>query len=209
MTVNYDQLFEINKTLEGFPDAQLQIVSKNRDEKTVRELINKGYFLFGENKVQEAQQKFKNINNPNLELHLIGPLQTNKVKSALQIFNCIQSVDRPKLVNEIAKCQEKITPKTKDFFIQINIGKEIQKSGVHPEEVKDLYNLCIKKNLTIKGLMCIPPAENPSSVFFEEMVLIKNKLNNKLILSMGMSNDYKNALKFKSNMIRIGSKIFN
>ena len=209
MTINYDQLFEINKTLEGFPDAQLQIVSKNRDEKIVKELINKGYFLFGENKVQEAQQKFKNINNPNLELHLIGPLQTNKVKAALQTFNCIQSVDRPKLVNEIAKCQKKITPKTRDFFIQINIGKEIQKSGVHPEEVNDLYDLCIKKNLTIKGLMCIPPAENPSNVFFEEMISIKNKLNNKLILSMGMSNDYKNALKFKSNMIRIGSKIFN
>ena len=189
MTINYDQLFEINKTLEGFPDAQLQIVTKNRDEKIVKELINKGYFLFGENKVQEAQQKFKNINNPNLELHLIGPLQTNKVKAALQTFNCIQSVDRPKLVNEIAKCQEKITPKTRDFFIQINIGKEIQKSGVHPEEVNDLYDLCIKKNLTIKGLMCIPPAENPSNVFFEEMISIKNKLNNKLILSMGMSND--------------------
>ncbi len=209
MTVNYDQLFEINKTLEDFPDAKLQIVSKNRDEKTVRELIKNGYHLFGENKVQEAYEKFRNIHNKNLELHLIGPLQTNKVKTALEVFNCIQSVDRPKLVNEIAKYQDKITPKTKDFFIQINIGKESQKSGVYPEEVNDLYDLCVKKNLSIKGLMCIPPAEKSSNVFFEEMVSIKNKLNNKLILSMGMSNDYKNALKCKSNMIRIGSKIFN
>ena len=209
MTINYDQLFKINKTLEDFPDAKLQIVSKNRDEKTVRELINKGYLLFGENKVQEAHEKFKNINNQNLELHLIGPLQTNKVKTALEVFDCIQSVDRPKLVNEIAKYHDRITTKTKDFYIQINIGKEIQKSGVHPEKVNDLYDLCIEKNLTIKGLMCIPPVEKSSSIFFEEMVSIKNKLNNKLILSMGMSNDYKNALKCKSNMIRIGSKIFN
>ena len=104
MSINYDQLNNINKHLKNFPNAKLQIVTKNRDEKIVKELIDKGYYIFGENKVQEAQNKFKNLNYPSVDLHLIGPLQTNKVKTALSIFNCIQSIDRIKLVNEIAKC---------------------------------------------------------------------------------------------------------
>ena len=113
MTINYDQLSEINKTLASFPNAKLQIVTKNRDFKLVKELIDKGYHLFGENKVQEAQDKFKNIIDPNLELHLIGPLQTNKAKVALLLFDCIQSIDRAKLVNEISKYRTKIAFKTK------------------------------------------------------------------------------------------------
>ena len=166
MPVNYDELFEINKTIERFNNSKLQIVTKNRDEKTVKELIDNGYYLFGENKVQEAQEKFKNIDNPNVELHLIGPLQTNKVRLALQLFNCIQSIDRPKLVNEISKQQHKINPKTKEYFIQVNIGKEPQKSGIHPDDLSNLYDLCIIKNLKISGLMCIPPADKPSNFFF-------------------------------------------
>ena len=118
MTINYDQLSEINKTLASFPNAKLQIVTKNRDFKLVKELIDKGYHLFGENKVQEAQDKFKNIIDPNLELHLIGPLQTNKAKVALQLFDCIQSIDRAKLVNEIAKYQTKIALKQKLFLFK-------------------------------------------------------------------------------------------
>ena len=209
MTINYDQLSEINKTLASFPNAKLQIVTKNRDIKIVKELIDKGYHLFGENKVQEAQDKFKNIIDPNLELHLIGPLQTNKAKVALQLFDCIQSIDRAKLVNEIAKHRTKIAFKTKTFFIQINIGRESQKSGVLPEDLDDLYNLCVEKNLKISGLMCIPPLNKPSKEYFQEMKFLRNNLNSKLILSMGMSDDYKISLECDSNLIRIGSRIFN
>ena len=209
MTINYDQLSEINKTLAGFPNAKLQIVTKNRDFKIVKELIDKGYHLFGENKVQEAQDKFKNIIDPNLELHLIGPLQTNKAKLALQLFDCIQSIDRAKLVNEIAKYRTKIAFKTKTFFIQINIGRESQKSGVLPEDLENLYNLCVEKKLKISGLMCIPPLNKPSKEYFQEMRYIRNNLNRKLILSMGMSDDYKISLECDSNLIRIGSRIFN
>ena len=209
MTINYDQLSEINKTLASFPNAKLQIVTKNRDFKIVKELIDKGYHLFGENKVQEAQDKFKNIIDPNLELHLIGPLQTNKAKVALQLFDCIQSIDRVKLVNEIAKYRTKIAFKTKTFFIQINIGRESQKSGVLPEDLDDLYDLCVEKNLKISGLMCIPPLNKPSKEYFQEMKFLRNNLNSKLILSMGMSDDYKISLECDSNLIRIGSRIFN
>tara|TARA_Y100001935_G_scaffold81944_1_gene68239 strand:+ start:3044 stop:3673 length:630 start_codon:yes stop_codon:yes gene_type:complete len=209
MSINYDQLRDIEKNLNKFDSAKLQIVTKNRDENTVKELISNGYYLFGENKVQEAKEKFKNLNNPNLELHLIGPLQTNKVKLALSLFDCIQSIDRSKLVNEIAKCNLKTKSKTKNYYIQINIGRETQKSGVYPEDLKDLYNLCIEKKLIVAGLMCIPPFDKQSKDFFNEMKALRNKLNPNLLLSMGMSNDYKDSLECGSNLIRIGSRIFN
>ena len=209
MSINYDQLSDIKKTLQKFPNARLQIVTKNRDEKIVRELIRNGYYLFGENKVQEAQEKFKDINNPKVNLHLIGPLQTNKVKVALKLFHCIQSVDREKLVKEIVKCMTMENLKTKKFYIQINIGKESQKSGVYPEDLEGLYKLCIEKNLPINGLMCIPPFDQPSQDYFNEMRSLRDYLNTNLDLSMGMSNDYKDALKCGSNLIRIGSRIFS
>ena len=209
MSINYDQLSDIKKTLQKFPNARLQIVTKNRDEKIVRELIRNGYYLFGENKVQEAQEKFKDINNPKVNLHLIGPLQTNKVKVALKLFHCIQSVDREKLVKEIVKCMTMENLKTKKFYIQINIGKESQKSGVYPEDLEGLYKFCIEKNLPINGLMCIPPFDQPSQDYFNEMRSLRDYLNTNLDLSMGMSNDYKDALKCGSNLIRIGSRIFS
>tara|TARA_B100001057_G_scaffold360221_1_gene362517 strand:+ start:3166 stop:3795 length:630 start_codon:yes stop_codon:yes gene_type:complete len=208
MNINYDQLKDINNTLKNYPDAKLQIVTKNRDYETIMELINKGYNLFGENKVQEAQEKFKNIKETNLDLHLIGPLQSNKVKIALQIFDCIQSIDREKLVNEISKYKDKINTKTKRYFIQINIGEESQKSGVHPKNLKDLYEICINKKLNVEGLMCIPPFDEPSGDYFTEMKFLRDSLNTNLSLSMGMSNDYKVSLKCGSNLIRVGSRIF-
>ena len=112
--------------------------------------------MFGENKVQEAKEKYESLNISNLDLHLIGPLQTNKVKVALKLFNTIQTVDREKLVNEIVKNQNNFKVKTKNFFIQVNIGREPQKSGILPENLPKLYNFSLNKKLNIVGLMCIP-----------------------------------------------------
>ena len=139
MSVNYSQLKIINKVLSKYPYAKLQIVTKNRDIITIKELIEKGYTLFGENKVQEAKEKYESLNISNLDLHLIGPLQTNKVKIALKLFNTIQTVDREKLVNEIVKNQNNFKVKTTNFFIQVNIGMEPQKSGILPESLQKFY----------------------------------------------------------------------
>ena len=209
MTVNYKQLDRINKTLENFPSAKLQIVTKNRDIKIIKELIENGYSLFGENKVQEANEKFKDLNSSNLDLHLIGPLQTNKVKQALQIFNTIQSIDREKLVNEIVKVKNKSEIKTANFFIQVNIGEEEQKSGVLPNNLERLYRHCINQNLNISGLMCIPPLGDNAKSYFDKIRALRDKLNLNLKLSMGMSSDYEISLKCGSNLIRVGSIIFN
>ena len=209
MSINYKQLDRINKTLENFPSAKLQIVTKNRDIKTIKELIEKGYSLFGENKVQEANEKFKDFNASNLDLHLIGPLQTNKVKLALQVFNTIQSIDREKLVDEIVKVKNKSEIKTVDFFIQVNIGKEEQKSGVLPNNLERLYNHCINQNLNISGLMCIPPLGDNAKIYFDKIRSLRDKLNLNLKLSMGMSSDYEISLNCGSNLIRVGSLIFN
>ena len=208
MGINYQQIKIIYETLKNFPSAKLQIVTKNRDVNTINDLISSGYKLFGENKVQEANEKFKNIELANLDLHLIGPLQTNKVKLALQLFNTIQTIDREKLVKEIVKLQNKSKTKTTNFFIQVNIGEEEQKSGVDPNNLESLYDFCIKSNLNIEGLMCIPPFDGNSEKYFDKLSHLRDKLSYNLKLSMGMSNDYEIALKCGSNLIRIGSKIF-
>ena len=133
------------------------IVTKNRPQNLILSLIKEGFNLFGENKVQEANEKFSSIEE-NYKLHLIGPLQTNKVKLAMSLFDTIQSIDRPKLIKEIAKyIKSDMNIKTKEFFIQVNIGEEDQKSGVLPKYAKELYNTAIMNNLKIVGLMCIPP----------------------------------------------------
>lgn len=184
-------------------------VTKNRSENDIIELYNHNILLFGENKVQEAKKKFSSLNLKNISLHLIGPLQTNKVKDALNIFDCIQSIDREKLVVEILKNKKKLSQfKTSDYFIQINIGEEEQKSGVNIKDTKDFYNYCLESKLNIVGLMCIPPNSMNVEKYFNEMAIIKNDINPKLKLSMGMSNDYTIALRCHSNLIRIGSKLF-
>ena len=184
------------------------IVTKNRSEKDINELINQGFKLFGENKVQEAQLKYQSINSfEKCELHLIGPLQSNKVKNAMKIFDVIQSIDRFSLVDEIAKQSKKLNSiKTKNFFIQVNIGDEDQKSGVHKKDLQDLYNYSLSKNLIIKGLMCIPPFIKDTTPFFIKMKSFAKLLNVKH-LSMGMSGDYIEALKNSATFIRVGSKI--
>ena len=209
MKINLEQLKEVDLKVKQYPKASLLIVTKNRPQSLVKLLISKGYNLFGENKVQEANEKFSSLEQSNIYLHLIGPLQTNKVKLALSLFDTIQSIDRPKLIKEIAKqinTDNKI--KTKDYFIQVNIGQETQKSGVLPDEAKELYKYAISNNLNIAGLMCIPPFNKEPYEYFKKMCILRDDINQDLTLSMGMSNDYEIALSFNSNLVRVGSKIF-
>ena len=212
MPIDQSSLQTICETLRKFPNSDLLIVTKNRSEKDIKELIDIGFKRFGENRVQEADKKFNqylNEDNHSLELHLIGPLQSNKVKKALEIFNIIQSIDRKKLIDEISK--EKIKQnkiKCFGYFLQVNIGEEKQKSGVLPKDLEDLYHYAISKDLNVLGLMCIPPNDDDPELHFGLMRDLRNKLNNKLKLSMGMSSDYEVALNCGSNIIRVGSKIF-
>lgn len=209
MPIKFDEIININKLLENYPSSKLQIVTKNRQREIVKQLIQSGYGFFGENKVQEAKEKFNEIDVSKINLHLIGPLQTNKVKDALKIFDVIQTIDRARLVEEITKHFHKEFTKTKNFYIQVNIGKEPQKSGVLPESLCDLYSLCIDQGMPIEGLMCIPPINQPSEYYFKKMKSLRDNLNSKLRLSMGMSDDYEVALKNGSNIIRVGSRLFN
>lgn len=197
--------------MRGYKLAKLLIVTKNQGLNDIRDLIDKGYNFFGENKVQEAKKKFRELDDLfKINLHLIGPLQTNKVKDALKLFNTIQSVDREKLVEEISKVTKKSDKiKTSSFYIQINIGSEDQKSGIDKFECKDFYQYAVAKDLNIEGLMCIPPNAPNAHEYFREMNEIRININPNLKLSMGMSNDYKIALEHQSNLIRIGSLIFN
>ena len=197
--------------IQDYKLAKLLIVTKNQSLKDINYLIDKGYNIFGENKVQEAKKKFQELDNLfKINLHLIGPLQTNKVKDALYLFNTIQSIDREKLVEEISKFIKKSDKiKTKSFYIQINIGSEEQKSGVDRAQFKDFYYYALEKGLNIEGLMCIPPNVPNTNDYFQEMNEIRKKINPSLKLSMGMSNDYQIALEHQSNLIRIGSLIFN
>ena len=211
MNFNLKTYKEISSLIiQQHPLAKLMVVSKNRPESIIREAIKAGALLFGENKVQEAEKKFDELRKDyhDIELHLIGPLQTNKVKQAMKVFDVIQSVDREKLIKEISKNYSEIM-RTKKFYLQINIGKEDQKSGVHPEQTKRLYDYAIEKGLNITGLMCIPPNGKEPGVYFRKMIELKNTINSNLLLSMGMSGDYLSALQHQTNCIRIGSLLFN
>lgn len=184
-------------------------VSKTFSIENIIPLIEHGHSDFGENKVQEAIEKWSSIKkkHSNLKLHMIGKLQTNKVKYVLPLFDFIHSLDNLKLAEKISNEQDKQNLKIK-IFIQVNIGKEPQKSGLHTEELDEFYNICTRKlNLNIIGLMCLPPKEDDKKNYFEEMQFHKNRL--KLSeLSMGMSEDYVQAYTFGSTYLRIGSKIF-
>ena len=210
MSINKKNISLLNKELKSHISTRLMIVTKNQSSQDINELMSQGFKLFGENRVQEAKLKYQSISScNNLELHLIGPLQTNKVKNALKIFDVIQTIDRISLVDEIAKQLLKLSSvRTKKFYIQVNIGEEEQKSGVFKKNLQDLYNYSINCNLVIHGLMCIPPNTQDPSNYFKEMIKIRDNINKKLKLSMGMSNDYKIALNFQSDIIRIGSLIF-
>jgi len=209
LEINYDELEKVKTNVGEYPNASLLLVTKNRPQSLIKLLIENGHFLFGENRVQEAKEKFSNLDQNNIELHLIGPLQTNKVKSALSIFDTIQSIDRPKLVKEISKqidSSDKI--KTKNYYIQVNIGEEPQKAGTSINETRDFYQYAISENLEISGLMCIPPFEEKPHSYFKKMIELRDYINPRLKLSMGMSNDYEVALSYQSDLVRVGSRIF-
>ena len=171
-------------------------------------LIEHGHLHYGENKVQEAMDKWKDVKtqNENIKLHLIGKLQTNKVKFALRVFDYIHSLDSEKLATKVADEQEKQGKKPK-IFIQVNIGAEEQKSGINKEKLADFYKFCKNLNLDIIGTMCIPPNDEKTKNYFDEMNKINQKSNFKE-LSMGMSGDYLEAIKSNATYVRIGSKIF-
>lgn len=183
-------------------------VSKTFPIEHISHLINHGHLNFGENKVQEAVEKWTNIKekNKNIKIHMIGKLQTNKVKNAVKIFDYIHSVDSLKLIKKISTEQANIQKKIK-IFIQVNIGAESQKSGVNVNQVKETYNFCKANNLEVIGLMCLPPFESNSEGYFSELKEINDQMGFKEI-SMGMSHDYLEAVKLKSTYLRIGSKIF-
>ncbi len=183
-------------------------VSKTFDLNHITPLIDHGHVHYGENKVQEALEKWTEIKQKrnNLKLHLIGKLQTNKAKFAVKLFDYIHSLDNEKLAKKISSLQQEQNHKVK-LFIQVNIGEENQKSGINENELEDFYRFCLELDLNIIGLMCIPPIDQKSEIYFNKMKSLKKKykLNE---LSMGMSSDYLKAIDYESSYIRIGSSIF-
>ena len=183
-------------------------VSKTFEISHINPLIDYGHTDFGENKVQEAIEKWSDIKHKNqkLSLHLVGKLQSNKTKLALKIFDYIHSLDSEKLANKISEEQKKIDKKPK-LFIQVNIGNEDQKSGVNPNKLKSFYKYCLDKDLDVIGTMCLPPiSEDPEKYFMRMNYLNKDLGLNEL--SMGMSADYISAIDNNATFIRVGSKIF-
>ena len=196
-------------SLELIKPVNIIAVSKTFPLEHVQPLIDYGHIHYGENKVQEALAKWTEAkkNNQNLKLHMIGKLQSNKAKDAVKIFDYIHSLDSQKLADALAKHQKNLN-KEIEYFIQVNIGNEIQKSGIPVSELDPFYNYCVNEiNLKIIGLMAIPPNDNNSAKYFKSL----NELNKSLALenlSMGMSSDYKDAIKYGATFVRIGSSIF-
>ena len=188
----------------------LVVVTKNQDVDKINSLINLNHIDFGENRVQEATQKWKSLilNNSKLRLHLIGKLQSNKAKDAFDIFNYIHTLDNAKLA-EIFSNLESTSSKKIKYFIQVNIADEQQKNGISITETNQFIKYCIQDlKLNIIGLMCIPPIVGDPSQYFKSLAKIAIS-NNLKELSMGMSNDYECAIKNGATFVRIGSKIFN
>ena len=175
----------------------------------IKPLINHGHIHFGENKVQESVEKWTEVRSSfqNIRLHMIGKLQTNKVKYVIPLFDYIHSVDNLKLAEKISDEQKK-RDKYLKHFIQVNIGNEKQKNGINPKNLKEFYNKCISDfKLDVIGLMCLPPQDGNVKKYFSDMLDLKNLLDlNEL--SMGMSSDYLEAIEYGSTFVRIGSKIF-
>ena len=205
---------ETKKKISNFPsDFKLIAVSKTFGESVILQLLEKGHRAFGENKVQEAEKKWIGLKKQygNVDLHLIGPLQTNKTKKALEVFDCIHSIDREKLVKKIQNTLEldtSLKSKNHSFFVQVNTGEETQKSGIN---LKDTYDFVQwSKNeikLNVVGLMCIPPVNEKPAKHFFKLKTLSDKL--KLpFTSMGMTSDYLEAIEHGATHVRVGSAIF-
>ena len=198
-----------NSNFSKCPPPKLVAVSKKQNDDKVTEALEAGHKFFGENRVQEAQQRWalKIQQYENLEIRLVGPLQTNKVKQALNLFDIIETIDREKLAKEIANNFDK-NVKTKNFFIQVNTGSETQKSGIDPLQSDSFIRYCKEDlRLPVVGLMCIPPLNEEPAMHFALLKKIADR-NNLNELSMGMSNDFKEAIKFGATSVRVGSAIF-
>ena len=197
------------KKLNPRKPVNVVAVSKTFSLDHIKPLIDIGHLHFGENKVQEANVKWQNIKktNKNLKLHMVGKIQSNKAKNAFEIFDFIHSLDNQKLADIFSKCE--VTNKKKiNYFIQVNIGNEIQKSGIPVREVDSFYDYCVKeRNLNIIGLMIIPPNDNKTKKYFKTIDELNSSLGLQEI-SMGMSSDYIDAINYNATYVRIGSSIF-
>ena len=203
----------ISKTCKAFnrkpEDVNIVAVSKTIASEKIIEAINLGCKIFGENYIQEAQKKWVELrkNYPQIKLHFVGHLQSNKAKEAVELFDCIETVDNEKLASEIAKAQKKIQ-KNCEIFIQVNIGEEEQKSGIAIENLKNFVNFCKNElQLNVVGLMAVPPANESASPYFALLAKLARE-NNLEKLSMGMSADYEEAIALNSTHIRLGTAIF-
>ena len=197
-----------NKIKDYSNKANLIVVTKNQDFEKINHLIIEGHKDFGENKVQEAKLKWQDFlkNNSDIRLHFIGKLQSNKIKGIGELFQFIHSLDSIKNAELLAK-EEIRSSKKLQYFIQVNIAKEIQKSGIQEEDLNELIAFCRKVDLNVIGLMCIPPVTGDSSFLFKRLQQLSSSYSLKE-LSMGMSNDYKDAISNGATYVRIGSSIF-
>jgi len=197
------------KSVINNSNVKIVAVSKTFSYSTISPLIDYGHIHFGENKVQEAQAKWNDVKktNPDINLHMIGKLQSNKAKDAITLFDYIHSLDNQRLANILAKYENTANKKLK-YFIQVNIGNEKQKSGISIDLLDDFFYYCSKElKLNIIGLMAIPPNNAKETIYFKYLMDLNKSLGLKE-LSMGMSADYKEALKFETTFVRIGSSIF-
>ena len=188
--------------------SQIVAISKNHPQESVINAIHQGIRIFGENRVIEAKDKFSDIliKYPEIELHLTGPLQSNKVKKAIDLFDVFHTIDREKIAKEISKYGNQLT--NKKLYVQVNTGKEVNKSGIYPEHLKDFLKFCLSEiKIQIVGLMCIPPINEKASSHFDMLKTLaeKNHINQ---LSIGMSADYEEALLFNPTYIRLGTTLF-
>ena len=205
---NYINIFNSIKSLSK--KTTLVVVTKNQQLNNINLLINANHMHFGENRVQDASVKWKNLilENLQLKLHLIGKLQSNKAKDAFELFHYIHTLDNEKLAQIFSKLESNNLKKVK-YFIQVNIANEIQKNGISVDKASGFIKYCINDlKLNVIGLMCIPPVEGDPSQYFKSLSELA-KVNNLKELSMGMSNDYECAINYGSTFVRVGSKIFS
>ena len=211
MSIIVDRFNKIKSNINNLGKSKtinIIAISKTFSIDHIKPLLNIGHDHFGENKVQEATTKWNDLkkDNSKVKLHMVGKLQSNKAKKAVQLFDFIHSLDNKKLADTLSKAEADTKRKIK-YFIQVNIGNEVQKSGINKTELDGLVLYCKKINLDVVGLMCIPPAGEDSATYFKEIKLLNNSFDF-TELSMGMSSDFIEASKNSATYLRIGSSIF-